>query len=222
MWTSISLDFKIYLLVILMGCLAGMLYFRHSGKALKCIIFLLVTTLVSERVSRILAYKIHNSNPPYHFLSVAECLFLMGTLYYLSENKRIKLAIVSTYLGLAVFSLVNSFFIQTLFQFNSNIEIAKVPLTIAVTILVVFEKLNIKSDGRSMNNDELLILVAILWYHISSFVFTATHNYVISHKIKLPWIDHLNFYSNVIYYLLFCIAIILHAKTNKALVTVKY
>jgi hypothetical protein len=217
MWTGVSLEFKIYWFVILMGCIAGIVFFRRSGNALKCVIFLLLATLASETASRILAFKIHNSNPPYHFLSVAECVFLMGTLYYLSDNKRIKKTIVTIYVALIIFSVVNSFFIQTILEFNSNIELIKAPLTIFATILVTFEKINMGPDGRFMTNEELVILVAILWYHITSLVFTATHNYLVLHNIDLPWLDLLNFYLNIIYYLLFFSAIVLRAKATKSL-----
>jgi hypothetical protein len=102
-------EFVIYLLIIAIGFVIGIIYYKRN-RQLRPIVILLGVTLVSEIVSRVLAYQIRNSNPAYHFFTPIQIL-LWGVFFLMViKNQKIKTAIFLFSTTLVLFSMINTFF----------------------------------------------------------------------------------------------------------------
>ena len=74
--------FYIYLSLILISFIVGLIKFKSLNKQFKIVACFLGYTFLSEVFSRILALKIHNSNPVYHFYSPIEVLFICSFYFF--------------------------------------------------------------------------------------------------------------------------------------------
>jgi hypothetical protein len=213
-WTSLNTEYRIYLFLILCGVITGLVLYRRLNRQLKFVCLLLCMTFISEIISRVLAIKIRNSNPEYHFYGVAECILLMGVLYHITPKDSRKKIISGVFIGLAVFSIVNSIFFQGLYEYNSNLDLVKIPLTVIIAILLIFDKLNLDEKEKYLLTPDLLVLIAILWFNLFSFIYNASHNYLVANKKRYDWLDDLHYYSNLFYYSLLLVSFLVFIKTR--------
>src|SRR5690348_1742453 len=128
LWSKLTPTFKIYLIVILSGVVFGLFYLRRLSSPLKWVTALLSITFISEIMSRVWGLYYHTSYPVYHFYSPAECFLLLFILYSIANKPIQKRMIAITFSCLVIFSIINSIFIQTIYEFNSNIDLAKMPV----------------------------------------------------------------------------------------------
>src|SRR5688572_4639924 len=99
----ISFRFGIYLSIIAIGVIIALVRFRKLNKAQQYLGWLLLSTLISEIISRVLAVKIRNSSPVYHFYSPIELLFLALILCNISKSSSNKRLITWLFVAAAIF-----------------------------------------------------------------------------------------------------------------------
>jgi hypothetical protein len=215
MFQSLSVNFKIYLCFLFVSSVIGLLLFRRVSKQLKFVSILLCMTFISEMVSRMLSFKIDTSYPVYHFYTVAECLLLFAILYQMSEKSSRKILVLVVFSSLIIFSIINSIFFQGLYDYNSNVDLVKIPLTVLLSGLLIFDKINVTSADKYLLNADLVILIGIFWFNLSSFIFEASHNYLVKQGRNYFWLDQLHFYSNMLYYFLFIFSFFVYLKSRE-------
>lgn len=199
--------FYIYLGLILLGFIIGLFKYKQLSWQLKGVVLLLGFTFCSEVVGRILIKQIHNSNPVYHFYSPVEAL-LLGLILYNISRKALNQRIIVVVFGIVVlFSIVNSIFFQGWLSFNSNVDQIKMPLTVLAGIIVLMELPIVKSK-----RPDLVILIALLCFNTASFLFIISHNYLVSKGISTKSIGVIHYISNIIYYSLLLLSIVLYKK----------
>lgn len=215
LWESISTHFKIYLLLLLIGSFIGLLIYRSLNFQLRWTTLLLVFTFVSESIGRVLAYLIKNSNPAYHFYTPIEGLCLGFILYGITNNLITRRVITTVFLSVILFSILNSFVFQSLYEFNSNADIAKMPLAILVSFMVLFESIN-SQEKKYLLSSDLILVVGIIWFNVSSFVFIAAHDYLIKSGISTRSLGNIHYFSNIIYYSLLTASLVVFKKEINA------
>jgi hypothetical protein len=200
-----TLKFGIYLSLILLAAIIGFIRFRHLSIPLKGLTLLLGCTFISETVSRILGKIIKNSNPVYHFYSPIEAIGLGFILYHISASHLNRKLVVAGLSCIFLFSIINSLFIQTFMTFNSNVDLFKMPLCVLLAVLIFLEIFTRSTFTRN----EILVLVAIIIFNSLSFFFIVAHNYLVEKGISTKSIGSIHYFSNIIYYTLFLIALAL-------------
>lgn len=211
-----STRFKIYLALLLISAITGLLKFRKLEPGYRYLTVLLIITFISEVISRVLIAEIRNSSPVYHFFSPLELVLLAFILWNLSLSPIIRRSVIVVYAGLVVFSIINSLFFQHLMTFNSNIDIVKMPACFFMAFLVLAEKNHNMINKSALLDADILVLIAIIWFNMVSFFFMVSHNYLIDQGISTRMIANIHYASNIIYYLLYLIALIIHVKKDHA------
>jgi hypothetical protein len=207
-----SLRFEIYLALLLIGFIAGLFKFRYLSIQLKIITALLGITFISETISRVLVFKIRNSNPVYHFYAPLEILAL-GIFFFVSTSGTFfRKMIFISFLSLLLFSIINSIFFQKIMTFNSNVDLMKIPITLIISFAAIWDHLRKPISGNFYIDPYLIILIGILWFNITSFFFFIAHNYFVGNNIPTKTIGLIQYISNMVYYFIFLIAIVIFKK----------
>ena len=200
--------FYIYLSLILISFIVGLIKFKSLNKQFKIVACFLGYTFLSEVFSRILALKIHNSNPVYHFYSPIEVLFICSFYFFSTNQFYFKKIVFYTFLFLELFSVINSSFFQHLMEFNSNIDLVKTLFAILLGFIILLEKMKGPFNNDSILDSEMIILIAILWFNITSFIFFMAYNYFVKNLISTKELGIIQFTSNIIYYFLFLLSLL--------------
>lgn len=203
-----SKEYIIYLFIIAVGFFTGLFNFNKFN-SIKPIIILLGITLVSECLSRVLAYEIKNSNPPYHFLSPLQSL-LWGAFFKKEfETKNKKNIFFYLCVLIAALSLLNTLFFQNIFIFPDNILKIQSFGFITIGFILFIEKLEESSEKNIFRDPGFLIAVSLIWFNLISFIFFNFHNYLLKKLLLGNSLRVINYISNYGYYLLLALAIIL-------------
>jgi len=201
--------FLIHLVIIGAGAASGLLRYKVLPRYLKLLTWLLLITFITESVSRILMYQIGNSCPIYHFYSPAELILLLLIFRDLTGRVRLREQITGAFLVLLVFSVINSLFIQTLMELNSYVDIVKSPVAAFFAVIILWEKMNQPVRGPFLIEPDVLVLIAILWFNLSSFMFFLAYELLIREGISTYKLGVIHEISNHLYYTLFCVALLL-------------
>lgn len=197
--------------------LLGILRYKHLPDYLRAVVFLLSVTFLSELVGRYLAYAIHNSNPVYHFYSALELACLGGFFYKVSKVGWIKKASIVIYAGLILISCINSLYFQTFYQFNSNIDLIKMPVTFLVSAIVLINLFFSDTEEDASFWPRTIAIIAFFWFNAASFVFYVFYNFFLNNGFEKSYLNILHFVSNIIFYfLLFISLVVYNLKTNHA------
>ncbi len=201
-------EFVIYLLIIAIGFVIGIIYYKRN-RQLRPIVILLGVTLVSEIVSRVLAYQIRNSNPAYHFFTPIQIL-LWGVFFLMViKNQKIKTAIFLFSATLVLFSMINTFFWQGLKIFPENVLRMETIFLIFCSICLFIEMLDRPSGENIFKNPFFIVAIGVLWFNLVSFIFFESHNFFLKNKIPAHSIRTIHYISNYVYYLIILAAILL-------------
>lgn len=208
----ITIEYIIYLLIILTGLVTGILYAKNQ-KSLRPVVILLGVTIISEISSRILAHTIKNSNPPYHFLSPLQCI-LWGFFFYF-EFEKIKIKKLSLYfcIAIAIFSIFNSLVLQTLLKYPDNILKIQSFVFIVFGFLLFIEKLDYTSNKNIFKNSGFILSIAIIWFYLISFIFNNFYTYSLQIKLK-DTMRLINYVSNYLFYSLIAVSMYLSKNEN--------
>jgi hypothetical protein len=191
-----------------MGFIAGLFIYSRI-KYLRPIVLLLGLTFVSEIASRFFAKYLHNSNPVYHFFNPLQVV-LLGCFFYMAVEKPVlKKGIMISIMGMLVFSVLCSVFINGLMIFPEYfLNVSTFVVIIWATILFI-QILDLPAEQNIFKKPVFVISMAILWFYLFAFSFVLLHNYFLKHNVSSKYIGILHYYSNIIYYTLLLTAMIL-------------
>jgi hypothetical protein len=86
------------------------------------------------------------------------------------------------------------------------------PLSVLVSFLILMELPYVKDQ---LVKSDFLMLIAILFFNTTSFFFIIAHNFLVERGISTKEIGIVHFSSNIIYYSLFLISILLASVKTK-------
>jgi hypothetical protein len=203
---SIYLLFTIYLLLLLSVFLNGAVQYKKQSAPFKILIIFIGFTFITESISRILAWRLHNSMPIYHLVSPLE--YTCFTLMYLSffQDKKTE-AIKYLYLPVIIFSMVNSFYIQGLMNFPSNSILLFQIIYLAYSLLGFKQLLDMSTKTSIRRQSFFWLNTALLFFSSTQLFFFGLLNYAIRHHLNLMPIYIFSYVINLIYYIFMAIAI---------------
>lgn len=193
-----TVRFIIYLSIIFSGVLIGAVRYKKLTAPFKMVVLFLFITFISELSSRIMAVKIHNSSPVYHFY-VLLLVGLISIIYLLlMPEKRIRFFIIACCLFFLMLSSINSIFFQTILLFPS-FSIVFASIVIIVYSLVLFKY---TLDRKLVFGRQMIIWlnVSILIYFTIQLFNWAFYNYLIRRNLNSRIISDVGYIANILFY----------------------
>lgn len=208
-----SLSFIIYLIIIAAGSFVSLIKFNKNA-GIKPVAILLHITLLSEIISRLLAFYIKNSNPTYHFLDPIQTI-LWSYFFYFYVISNIKKTIIKMLcVLLLIYSTCDSIFITGFLKFPALFLSVQSIILTCFGFILFFEKLDEPSDKNIFLDPVFIICLAVIWFYLISFLFFDFHQFSLSKKINGSTLKIINYASNYVYYLLLLLAVILNIFFN--------
>ena len=155
----------IYLFVLSAATIYGLVHFKKLSIPYQILVCYLCITLLSETLSRYLAYKIGNSMPAYHLLIPVQILFY-SYFYaqFLSKSKQVRSFIFASGGVVLLLCIANSWFVQGILTMPSNGIMLLAMLVITLT-LFQFKQMIVHSTNVK------LIKHPLFWFNLGGLVF---------------------------------------------------
>ncbi len=171
-WVSILIPFFI-----------GIFKYRQFGKDLRFIFYFVVFGTITEIVTRIIIFfGATNTLPVTHFYLMIE--FLVLGLFYRDVlwnilPKRIMLIIIVLF---EVYCLINTFFLQSVFEYPSVVQAVSKLLLVGFSILF-FYKVMIETSVPNLWKEPLIYInIAILVYYSGNLFYSLLFNLILEYS----------------------------------------
>ena len=166
-----KLLFNIYLFVLVVTIIIGIIRYRRFDNATKILLLLLVVTTISEFICLFRVENHLGKAPVYHFYNILE--ILLTTAYFLKTIKsyhffRVMLISIIVWPLLGIF---NTFFLQPLHKFNSNILMLESICIIAMSLYSLYKILLNDTLYNVLKYPHFWIWSIQLFFWSSSFFF---------------------------------------------------
>lgn len=209
-----TLGFIIYLSIIATGSAISLIKYKKND-GIKPVAILLIITLLSEIISRVLAFYFENSNPTYHLLNPSQtilwCYFFS---FHISSNIK-KTIIITLSILLVVYSIYDSVFSTGILKFPATFLSIQSIVLICFGFILFFEKLDEPAEKNIFQDPVFIICLAVIWFYLISFLFFNFHQFSLSKKVSRSTLKIINYASNYVYYLLLLFAVILNTFFDK-------
>lgn len=154
----------------------------------------------------------------YNIFNIAEFIFYLSFLYYLTEIKWLKKVIIFSLVPFIVYSLLNLIFSQGFYVYNSNTHTLGSVMLISVCLLKFYEISITESNFLQVLKWPLICIISgLLIYYSGNLTNSALFNYQINlnpdNAVKLYKL--INHSLNIVLYILFIIAFIIENRLNK-------
>ena len=147
-----------------------------------------------------------------HIFNPIQFILILYFLYQNIENPRLKLYVPYLATGMVIFSVVNSFFLQSLNTFPSNFLVIANLVLITIATVLFLEKLDSPSSVKIFQDPVFIIGSAVLLFNAFSFLFFLLTNYLRSIQYSTSSIYYILLFANILYYSLLFIASFLSTK----------
>jgi hypothetical protein len=209
--------FTAYLIILLLIILAGFingLFHHRFNTVTRPIIILLGVTFVIELSGYFFAKYLRNNSPVYHLFNPIQA-GLQGWFFYIaSDRKMVKKVVLSSSIGLILFSLVYSL-VYGIMRFPGFFLIPETLVLITWGSLLFIQMLDMPAGQNIFKNPVFIIATAVIWFNLFSFIFFLLYNYLVKNNLSTDSLRMIHFFSNYIYYILLFIAISLTRSDNK-------
>ncbi|MGB3467946.1 MAG: hypothetical protein WBA74_21855 [Cyclobacteriaceae bacterium] len=195
--------------------IAGLLTYQRHDKIQRLVFVLVAITAATEILSKILWYRKINNLAVFHIYAVIEFMMIMLIYEKAFKVQEHRFSLFRIGIGsMILFAIFNTLFLQSLYQFNSNV-ITVSALILTLLSLLYFYKLLKEISHISLERQPIFwINVGILIYFSSSLVFFLASNSLAGQSIKIrgiAWGMHAIF--NVFHYIAFSIALWVKPRT---------
>lgn len=205
--------FFIYLLLILIGIVAGAVNFKKLTAPFKVLVGFLLVTFTCEVLSRFFAIKIHNSSPVYHFY-ILLLVFLFSLIYFLQiQQKTIRIFIIITCITFLILSTLNTVFIQNIYIFPS-LSIIVASMIIILYSLTFFKYL---LDKKMIFNRQ-----SVMWLNTSVLIYFTIqlfnwgfYSYLIRKNLNSRIISDVAYLTNIFFYTSLAILLFAYSKNKE-------
>jgi len=194
----------------------GLLLYRKFPKEIKTVFYFVAFGAFTEVFTRLfLHFVMRNAMPVGHFYF--PIAFLLVSLFYLQVlNGFIKRsALIAVVVIFETYALINSVFIQSLFQFPSLVgSIAS--MLVFLFAVAYFTKIMVEAKiDRLSGEPSIWINTGFLVYYTVNFFYYSLYNLRISASKEVTQIA-IRFFSatNLLFYAIICIAFLMH-RTNR-------
>lgn len=206
-----TIRFFIYLLLLFAAVIIGIVRFKKMTPPFRILFYLLVCTLISEIVTRVLAKSIRNSSPAYHFYLPIQfiLLFLIYSLLFRINEKRITFAAIC---GFIIISFLNSFYFQGILRFPSNIALLSSGIFIVFSLFYFKRMLQGVEQESIFRQGAFWFNSGVLIFFTTTFLFWGFYNFLLKNHISTKPISTVIYFINILIYLMFCVGLLLNKK----------
>jgi len=207
--------FYVYLISLFLISVVGFVRFNNLTKAFKILTILILCTLISESVRRIVGRIYLNSMPVAHVWCVVEFTFLASIYYHLIINKRMKKAIVVSIIAMFALEVINFLFFEKLTQFPSLILEASHIVYVAYSLLLFRQMLLAPAEQSLFKQSLFWFNINVLFYATTMFLNFALLSYFIQNKLDVNPLIYFNLIVNYIFYIVIGIVLLIDNRKVK-------
>jgi hypothetical protein len=203
--------FILYLIFLLVILVYGLVNFRKLQSPYKILVILLSLTLISESITRILAYKINNSNINYHFFAPLQLITISG-VYILLLKKKWMGVILSV---IFMLNILNSIFLQDLFVFPSNALMINSFFIVFLCLLNMYQLLQNPSEMSLFRQSWFWLNIGNILFFTSTYMFFPILNLMIKGGEVPEFIFDVLWIVGMLLYFCYFIALFTNIKYHK-------
>lgn len=191
---------------------------KKSERYLRYFPFFLATTTLVELSAIWLSFQHQNNTLLYNLYSIIEFSFFLYLFYQLLEKPSIKKLTIWLGISLPVICLVDIFLIQGPRIFHTYTFILGALVLDILGILYLVQLLNSSTNIRITKIPAFWIVIAILFFYISTPSFLGVLNYIASlpRKATMP-LTYIMVVVDSLYYLLIIVALLCRINIRKYL-----
>jgi len=207
--------FILYLSLLAAVFLFGLLNPRMLSLPFKILCVVVGITLVSEAASGFLNLRGYNNMPVYHFLSCIEYAGTALVFHGLLRSARIKKLVIYSIIPVAVIGIMNSVFLQDMRTFPSNILLLSHGIFLILSLLLFKQMLEEPVARNLFRQGEFWIAGAYLLFSSAVFLSFGLQNYFKRNQLNLEPLNHMIYFTNILFYTLLGIALYTEQSHNK-------
>lgn len=197
-----------FLIILFIGVVIGFVQFRHK-RDLRPIIVLFVVTLLSEILSYYMAKVYRNNMPLAHFFNPIQLCIWAWFYYNTFKDRRVKKTIVWVTVGMLLFAVLNTLYLQPLKTFPDNFIRVETMLFIILGSYLFLTRLDVPGSISIFKDPLFVTAVAVLWFNLLAFLFFLLYGYMSKHGLPARDLRTIHMFTNYIYYLLLITALVL-------------
>lgn len=208
-----TIRFLIYLLLLFAAVMIGVYRFKNIATPFKILFYLLICTLISEIVTRILVKAIKNSSPAYHFYLPIQfiLLFLIYSLLFRVNEKRIIIVVICVSITI---NFLNSFYFQSLLRFPSNMALLNSSIFIMFSLFYFKKMLQVVSQKSIFRQSVFWFNSGVLIFFSTTFLFWGFYNFLLKSHISTKPISTVIYFVNILIYSMFSVGLLLNEKKS--------
>lgn len=207
----------IILSVYFYAFITGAIRCRVIEKSLKILCKLFFITLIVEILAYYTAIKYRNNMPVYGAFGVLQ--FFLIALYFNYSVDYFKEKNIGIYVGAigSSLGLVNYFFVQKPYAFNTYFLLAESIIVVAMSLIAFYNMLQSDNDMRLRNNPHFWFTAIFLFFWTATFLFWGLYDFLIEQIKVNAGLLHLSLILiNVITYIGFGTVFLLYPKMKTA------
>lgn len=211
----------IYLGIQLACCIIGCINYNRSAKPMRFLIVLLGYTFISEIVAYWAAVVYRNNLPVAHVYNFISVGIYSGFFYETIANEKWRRVVLYSGAVLMLLCIVNVIWFDPILTYPANIFKLKTLFLFACACILLLQQLDLPSGKRLFRDPAFLAALSLVWFNTISSLFYFLNPMLSRHKIKSDFIGDLHYYSNLVHYLIFLLAMI-YLKNYRDNVRIRY
>lgn len=189
----------------------GIMYFRIVSRPFLFLILLVWLVLISELFAKYVSYVWHQSNNfVYHIFTPFE-FFIYGFIYsQLLGDKKLKIVISILVLFIFVFEVINTFFLQSIHQSNTNTIIVENIFLVTLSLMLFIRIKEVPTYQNLLTEPVFWFNSIILIYYAFNIMIWGFHNLKVYNLANPPNLMYdINLVFSGMLYLIFSIVLYL-------------
>lgn len=208
--------FYIYLVLLLLISIIGISRYKKLTRGFQILVILIISTLISETIKKIVGKIYHNSMPVAHLWAVIEYCFFSYIYYHLLQGTLIKKAIIASMFLMVILEIVNVAVFESLLQFPSVIMNVS-QIVYVIYSLFLFSQMLLNPAEISLFKQSLFWFnLNVLFYGTTMFLNYALTSYFIQNKLDSAILIGFSVAVNYIFYIVIGISILINNKNSTA------
>lgn len=202
--------FSIDRILLLIAVIIGFIFTRKNDKNwLKLFPYILLLTLCVEMVGGALALRYINNLLLFNLFSIIDFGFFIYFFKEATVNNNYKKWMKAALYLWPVYFLVNMFFIQGLFTFNTNPFVVGCILLVVLGINYFYRLFDSTEHYDLLREPAFWVSIAVVFYFAATVTITGILNYISTLPPRSRYLLHNILYTiNALFYILFIIALL--------------
>ena len=197
---------------ILIPALAGIFFYKRFDFKIKLFFFFILVSVFVEVLSDYFAKNRINNFPISHYYALLEYMAFSYLFYHATDSARIKIYIIYVSAIYIVFAIINVFFIEGIYTFNSNGRVAESLLLLVSALLYFFTLFKKLPKDSLLRQPMFCISCGVIFYFAGNILLFGVYNILMKNTSDSQEIWVLHSLLNILLNLLIATAFICHRK----------